>query len=140
MATIIRDSQGRPIIAGAGGLPPLEERDRLPLATSTNGKPTPKNPPKQAATRDRFKILNAFVDFTMKDLTPSESLVWFVIYREVRDGIATVAQSDIARRTGLTQATVSLAVRRLTKRGLVRIVHQGGFRKGLSSYRVRGSV
>lgn len=139
MATLSRDADGRPIILGSGGLPPMDE----PPDTSTNsttGKATTREKAKQAATRDRFKTLNAFVDFTMKDLTPSESLVWFVIYREIRDGVATVAQSDIARRTGLTQGTVSLAVRRLTKRGLVRIVHQGGFRKGLSSYRVRGSV
>lgn len=85
-------------------------------------------------------MLNKFVDLTMRELNASETLVWLLLYRDTRNGIATAAQSDIARRTGLTQATVSLAIRRLTKRGLVRVIRQGGFRKGLSSYRIRDTV
>lgn len=135
MATIVRTTDGRPVIAGAGVLPPLDE----PPDTSTT--PTAaKKLAKQTATRDRFAMLNKFVDVTMRELTASETLVWLLLYRDTRNGIATAAQSDIARRTGLTQATVSLAIRRLAKRGLVRVIRQGGFRKGLSSYRIRDTV
>lgn len=141
---------------GVGGmLPPMNPAPRP--ARPNNGKATgtnatsgettggevttgKANDPKRKAAADRFGTLNAFVDVTMRDLTPSEKLVWFVLFRDVRDGVAKAAQSDIATRSGLTQSTVSLAVKRLVKRGLLRIVHQGGFRKGLSTYRIRGSV
>lgn len=88
----------------------------------------------------RFETLNAFVDITMRELTPSEKIVWLVMYRDVRDGVVTVSQKDIAVRSGLTQSTVSQAINRLVKRGLVFVVRQGGFRKGLSTYKIRGSV
>jgi hypothetical protein len=136
---------------GLGALPPMS-RQPAPDTALQNGKANGTKAdgtnatsdkaidPKRKAAADRFGILNAFVDVTMRDLTPSEKLVWFVLFRDVRDGVAKVAQSDIANRSGLTQSTVSLAVKRLVKRGLLRIVHQGGFRKGLSTYRIRGSV
>jgi hypothetical protein len=130
---------------GLSSLPPMNPAPRP--ARPNNGKAISgaadngkANDPKRKAAADRFGILNAFVDATMRDLTPSEKLVWFVLFRDVRDGVAKAAQSDIATRSGLTQSTVSLAIRRLVKRGLLRIVHQGGFRKGLSTYRIRGSV
>jgi predicted transcriptional regulator len=131
VATIVRTTDGRPVIAGAGVLPPLDEQADTSTTSTTANKQA-----KQAATRDRFAMLNKFVDVTMRELTASETLVWLLLYR---NGIATAAQSDIARRTGLTQATVSLAIGRLAERGLVRVIRQGGFRKGLSSYRIRGT-
>ena len=93
-----------------------------------------------AQSGDRFQTLNAFVDVTMRDLTPSERIVWIVLYRDVRNGVVTVSQTDVAARSGLTQSTVCLAIQKLVKRDLVRVVTQGGFRKGLSTYRIRGSV
>lgn len=99
-----------------------------------------KDEAKRKAVANRFSDLNKFVDATMRDLTPSERTVWVVVFRDVRDGIARVSQSDIATRSGLTQSTVSLAIKRLVDRGLLRVVHQGGFRKGLSTYRIRGSA
>lgn len=76
----------------------------------------------------------------MRDLSPSEKLVWLVLFRDTRDGVATVAQSDIATRSGLTQPTVSQAIKRLEKRGLLRTIRQGGFRQGLSSYKIRATA
>jgi hypothetical protein len=106
---------------------------------STGG--TTMGPPKhKPETGDRFRILNAFVDASMRELTPSETIVWFVLFRDVRSGVASVAQADIAIRSGLTQPTVSLAIRRLVGRGLVRVVRQGGFRSGPSTYVVRGAL
>jgi len=93
-----------------------------------------------AQSSDRFQTLNAFVDITMRDLTLSEKVVWFVLYRDVRNGVVTVSQTDLATRSGLTQSTVCLAIQKLVKRDLVLVVAQGGFRKGLSTYRIRGSV
>ena len=93
-----------------------------------------------AQSSERFQTLNAFVDVTMRALTPSEKIVWIVLYRDVRNGVVTVSQTDVATRSGLTQSTVSLAIQKLVKRNLVLVVTQGGFRKGTSTYRIRGSV
>jgi hypothetical protein len=113
---------------------PNEEDDRkdtkVPIGTSKH----------KPETGDRFRTLNAFVDATMRELTPSEKIVWFVLFREVRNGVANVAQDDIAARSGLTQPTVSLAIQRLVGRGLVRVVRQGGFRSGQSTYVIRGAL
>ncbi|MFY7874480.1 MAG: MarR family transcriptional regulator, partial [Pirellula sp.] len=100
----------------------------------------PARPKRKKESGDRFQTLNSFVDVTMRDLTPSEKIVWFVLYRDVRNGVVSVSQTDVATRSGLTQSTVSLAIQKLVKRNLVQVVKQGGFRKGLSTYRIRGSV
>ena len=38
--------------------------------------------------RDRFGVLNAFVDFTMAGLIRSDLAVWLVLYRDTKDGVA----------------------------------------------------
>ena len=117
----------------------VRSSERTPTASGSGG--TTMGPPKhKPETGDRFRTLNAFVDATMRELTPSEKIVWFVLFREVRNGVASVAQTDIAIRSGLTQPTVSLAIQRLVGRGLVRVVRQGGFRSGPSTYVVRGAL
>ncbi len=99
---ILHTADGRPVIAGCGTLPPM--LDDEPRKVVTADKREPKQSKKM--TKDRFDVLNSFVDFTMRELTPSERIVWFVLYRDVRNGIATVSQADVARRSGLTQSTV----------------------------------
>jgi hypothetical protein len=88
---------------------------------------------------DRFGVLNAFVDFTMKELSRSEALVWLVLFRDTkRDGLARTSQADLARRAGMNDRTVRRAIDRLQERGLLDVVQRGGLRRGPSSYRVRG--
>ncbi len=89
-------------------------------------------------TKDRFALLNTFVDFTMGELSRAEIVVWMILYRDSRDGTAATAQGDIARRGKIDRRTVGRSLRRLAERGLLKIVHQGGFRRGVSRYRVRG--
>lgn len=100
----------------------------------TKAKPA-KNKPKRS-TVDRFAVLNAFVDFTLRDLTRPDLAVWLVLYRDTKDGIAKTAQSDIARRTGLCDRTLRRSINRLTDRGLLSVVRRGGLRQGPSVYRV----
>jgi len=128
-------ADGRPILRGCETLPPMPE-------DQPNVGP-PQSAPTQTATKissDRFETLNRFVDVTMRDLKPAEKVVWFVLFRDVRDGVVTVSQSDIARRSGIRQASVSTAIKGLLARGLVKIIRKGGFRKGMTSYRVQGGV
>jgi DNA-binding transcriptional ArsR family regulator len=87
---------------------------------------------------ERFKVLNAFVDFPLADLTRAEIAVWLVLYRDTRDGTARTSYDGLARRAGLNRRTVSRALRQLERRGLVKVVHRGGMRRGVSRYRVHG--
>ena len=87
---------------------------------------------------DRFATLNAFCDFTLRELTRAEIAAWLTLYRDTKpDGLAKTSQADIGRRTGLNVGTVKRAVARLCRRGLLTIVHRGSLRRGPSTYRVR---
>jgi hypothetical protein len=87
---------------------------------------------------DRFRVLNNFADFALANLSRAEIATWLVLYRDTRDGTARTSYDDIAHRAGLNRRNVGRALRRLESRGLVKIAHRGGLRKGVSRYRVRG--
>jgi hypothetical protein len=96
-------------------------------------------PKGKSASAGRFAVLNAFVDFTMADLKPSERAVWLVLFRDTkRDGTARTSERDIARRAGVSDRMVRYALKALERRGLVRIVRRGRLQTGPSSYRVFG--
>ena len=123
---------------GDSVLPPMTERSRT-LEKPTKYAPANsklQRPPKRS--EHRFEPLNAFVDQTMRLLTPSQIKIWFCLFRDSRDGIATVAQSYIAERCGLKRPTVSTAIGELEGLGLVVTIHRGGINRGISKYRVRG--
>ncbi len=86
----------------------------------------------------RFTLLNTFVDFTVGELSRADIIVWLILYRDSKEGIARTAQADIARRGKIDRRTVGRSLRRLSERGLLKVVHPGGFRRGVSQYRVRG--
>lgn len=83
-------------------------------------------------------MLNSFVDASLRDIGSSAAVVWLVLFRDTRNGLARTAQQDIARRTGLTARTVYSALKRLQGCGLVRVVRRGGLNRGPSVYRLRG--
>ena len=76
----------------------------------------------------------------MGELSRGEIIVWIILYRDSKDGIARTAQADIARRGKIDRRTVGRSLRQLEARGLLKIVHQGGFRRGVSLYCVRGLI
>ena len=116
-----------PIIEGCEVLPPMEPG-------SAGHKAHPKRRHKH---RDRFAVLNGFVDCSMAGLSRAEALAWLVLYRDTRDGTARTSHADIARRIGTTRRTVTSAVGRLRRRGLLTLVYRGGLNRGASVYRVR---
>jgi DNA-binding MarR family transcriptional regulator len=83
-------------------------------------------------------VLSAFVDFALEDLPRAEVAVWLILFRDTRDGTAQTSYDDLARRAGLNRRNVGRAIRRLERRGLLKVVHRGGLRRGASRYRVRG--
>ena len=105
---------------------------------TANGKTAPSGRAKgKRPAAGRFRSLNAFVDFTLAELSRAEIAVWLVLFRDCRDGLARTGQADIARRAGIDRKTVYRALRRLERRGLVRVVRQGRLGSGPSSYRLR---
>ncbi len=102
-------------------------------------RPAPAAKPKRPARSERFAVLNAFVDFGIADaeLTPAESLVWLVLFRDTKaDGTARTAQTDIARRADLDVRTVRRAVASLEAKGMLQMVRRGRLNAGPSVYRV----
>jgi hypothetical protein len=88
-------------------------------------------------TAERFATLNAFVDFSMATLKPSERAAWLVLWRDTKpNGVARTSGRDLARRCGICERSARYAIAALERRGLLRIVRRGGLRSGPSSYRV----
>jgi hypothetical protein len=124
-----RTNDGRLVLMGAATLPPMEPTQ------PTNKKTTPKKRTNKLS-RDRFGVLNAFVDCSLAGLSKTELATWLCLYRDTRNGTACTSQSDIARRVGCSVRGVQLAVARLRKRGLLVVVFRGGLNRGPSRYRV----
>ncbi len=129
------ETPAAPRIIPVGAEPPPMDG---PARPSSNDSATA---PRQGEGEDggsSFAVLNAFVDFALSELPRSEIAVWLVLYRDTREGTARTSYDDIARRAGLDRRNVGRALRRLERRGLVKVVHRGGFRRGVSRYRVCG--
>jgi len=112
--------------------------DPPPMRDET-AKPEPKTSDKKTPKRDagRWNELNTFIDITMRDLTPAQTAVWLTLFRDERKSVSKSAQTDIAKRCGLSRESVSRAIVELERRGLVQTIRQGGLNRGFSWYRVR---
>ena len=120
----------KPTLTGCEVLAPMEPTESRNRDSSKSDKP-------KKQTRDRFAVLNTFVDFSIQSLSRSEMAVWMVLYRDTKDGIAATSQVDIARRAGIHRRTVCRVLKRLEKRGLLTVIYRGGLQRGMSKYRVR---
>lgn len=93
--------------------------------------------PKRRTRSERFGVLNAFVDMGMADLTGAETKVWLLLFRDTKGtGTARTAQTDLARRAGLSVRHAKRAVRQLQAKGFIRVVHRGRLNVGPSIYTV----
>ena len=125
-----------PMLADCDVLPPMEPAEAARKAEQTE----PKQKPSHRKTGNRFAVLNDFVDAAAGELPRSDILVWLVLYRDTRNGIAETSQADIARRAKLSSRTVRYAIGRLTDRGLLALVYRGGINRGTSKYRVSSDL
>jgi hypothetical protein len=115
-----------------------DDDEETPPSPSRSAKPVAK--PKRRTRSERFAALNAFVDFSQRDLTGAEVRVWLTLFRDTKaDGTARTGQADIARRAGLTTRAVKLAVKALQAKGLVRVARRGRLNAGPSAYVVYGT-
>lgn len=89
---------------------------------------------------NRWNELNQFIDITMRDLKPRQRAVWLTLFRDCRNGVASVSQIYIGKRCGLRRPTVSSTIGELEALGLVTTIHTGGVGRGVSRYRVQSMV
>jgi len=117
------------VLEGCQTLPPMKSH----AAESCGAKTQPARQRKQS---DRWQVLNSFVDHSLGSLSRSEIAVWFVLYRDTRDGVARASQKYIAGRAGVSDRTVRRVIESLVKKQLLRVIQQGGINRGASTYRV----
>lgn len=132
---IIRTPDGRPVIGGCGSLSPVDDPVHPTQGNAREQDPKPKT--LQHLSTNRFAVLNAFVDSSLAGLNKSEIATWLVLYRDVRDGIASASQSEISRRAGISVRSVRKAIRSLVVSGLLVVIYQGGLNRGPSKYNVQ---
>lgn len=102
------------------------------------------NRPKPGGHAERWRILNNFVDFTLRELlkhrktTTLDMAVWLVLYRESKNGTACVSQRQIGQVLGIRPNTINKAIKRLEQAGLVKVVKEGRYPKRSARYRVGG--
>jgi hypothetical protein len=127
-----------PRILRVGEEPPPLDDERQGRRQRRDREPKGEGEPKgKRRTRDRFRTINAFLDVTVRTLPPSASVVWVLLWRDVKpDGLARTSQTDLARRSGLCLRTVKIAVKRLCVTGLLLPVYRGNLRRGPSAYRL----
>ena len=135
MTDVAKLSKGDFVLPGAEVLPPMDGLSDTSM-NCTLDKVSGRKTEKQVVAGQRFKTLNAFIDVSMVGLSKAELATWLILFRDTRNGTARTGQTDIARRAGLTVRSIQKAIGRLRKRGLIRMVYQGGMNRGCSRYRV----
>jgi hypothetical protein len=139
-----------PMIAGGGGAAPAGNTPAArPRPADPSPAPDPQTPRRprrstpEAATgaakrhADRFRVLNEFIDVTMRNLSDAAAKAWFVLYRDTKpNGLAKVGLSDLATRMGCSVSTAKRAIRELRRRGLVSVDVRGRPGRGPSVYRL----
>ena len=120
----------------------LKDPPRLRVVRDDGQKPERKPTHHETPKRDanRWHELNNFIDITMRDLKPRQVAVWLTLFRDSRNGVASVSQVYIGERCGLRRPTVSTSIKELEALGLVTTIHTGGVGRGVSKYRVQNTI
>ncbi len=72
----------------------------------------------------------------MRRLNATAQSCWVVLYRNERDGSVQISHKDIAQRMNVKRVTVTRAIKRLKEEGLIEIIQQGGWKQGITEYRL----
>lgn len=83
---------------------------------------------------------NEFTDKAARELTLAEQSVWDTLHRDSRvvgnEILATTAQTDIARRKGLSVRHVKRCLKRLVAKGFLDIIRKGRINQAPTTYRL----
>jgi DNA-binding transcriptional ArsR family regulator len=125
-----------------GKLPPdavlRPDDDELAAAAAPDPGPTAQAKTRRASRKERFAVLNAFVDVSLATLTGTEAKVWLILFRDAKaaTGTARTGQADLARRAGVKPRMVRYALTALEEKGLVQLLRRGQLNTGPSTYRI----
>ena len=123
-------------LPGASVLPPM---DTEPSRSEQGAGPRRAKGKPKRRHGDRFAVLNAFADYSARLINTTAQACWWIVYRETKpDGLARVTHQRIADCVGVKRVTVTRAMQRLERAGLLTVVRRGGLRSGPSTYRVHG--
>ena len=98
-----------------------------------------KRPARKRNAFHPFAVLNAFRDGGAKGLTPTERLVWFIIWSHVdaTTGLARLSYQALEEKTGLGIRQAKRVVQALLERGYLRVVERGSAKRwACNVYRV----
>lgn len=83
----------------------------------------------------KIERFNKFIDKTVVGLDPFTALLWLVLYRMERNGIATATHGRVAQLMGVSKRTVARHIKVLIANKLLRQVGRGGWGHGYNKYR-----
>ena len=84
----------------------------------------------------KIKLLNRFVDETLIGLEPLTALLWVVLYREARNGIAEISHGQLAKIMGVSDRTICRHIDVLIANKLLRKLKTGGYGRGCNKYQL----
>lgn len=94
----------------------------------------------QTGRSDRWALINAFVDQSLREVNNTAAVIWFILFRDAnKKGTVRTAQSDLARRAGVSLRTVHSAIKGLRSAGLVEVLRMGRLNTGPTLYRIRAT-
>jgi DNA-binding transcriptional ArsR family regulator len=126
-----------------------DETRYLGRIVGANVDPAPKSESKAAHRQRRgrsphgvrWRMLNTFIDATLRQLDPVAGLTWLILFRDAdAAGLARAGQTDLARRAGVSVRTIYSALGKLKSAGLIEIVHKGRIGAGATLYRIRAAA
>lgn len=89
---------------------------------------------------NRWAALNCFVDESLRQVGNTAAVIWLILFRDAnKEGTVRTAQSDLARRAGVSIRTVHSAIKSLRSAGLVEVLRKGRLNTGPTLYRIRAT-
>lgn len=84
----------------------------------------------------KIKLINRFVDETLKGLEHSTALLWVVLYREARNGVAEISHGQLAKIMNVSDRTICRHIDVLIANKLLRKLKTGGYGRGCNKYQL----
>lgn len=84
----------------------------------------------------KIKLLNRFVDETLIGLEPLTALLWVVLYREARNGIAEISHGQLAKIMNVSARSICRHIDVLIANKLLRKLKTGGYGRGCNKYQL----
>jgi hypothetical protein len=127
---VLEASQGfGPACEESGGSQRAHEVPSQPAqAPSQQGEPN--------RLEQKIKLLNRFVDETLIGLEPLTALLWVVLYREARNGVAEISHGQLAEIMGVSDRTICRHIEVLIANRLLRKLKTGGYGRGCNRYQL----